>query len=329
LVAVLLPHSLYATSSTTEAGIRQSLMPDVSPVIIDEAEGEGAKAKARMEGILELMRQSASNSHGSTIKGGLGNNASNFQVRSMFLLSSIGVSLDNEADASRTVILPLGRANPAKWNRFQSLLPTRGECATLVRRTMNRWPDVCGVVDQAREVVSVMTGDRRRGDVIGTLLGAAWVLSGEDHPDPWIEKIKECDLAFLSRITSTVSASIQAYAVLMAHCELMPVAGTSMRTVLSIGTMTKAVAANMDAEGVLYSVMESTLMKCGILIAGDDILLATDHPKVRSIYEKTPWAATYKSQLMYLPNARESKKKILLGGIKFGTIILPINPEEE
>lgn len=93
---------------TTEAGVRQKLKINSRAVIYDEAEPNNKKDRARMDGLMELIRQSSSRTdNGHIVKGSSGGQAQVFKINSCFLLASIQTSLEISADQSRFTVIEM------------------------------------------------------------------------------------------------------------------------------------------------------------------------------------------------------------------------------
>ena len=103
---------LVVVGNSTEAGIRQFLRCDALPVVFDEAESNERSDQQRIQSILSLARVASSESQATTVKGTPAGEVSRFQVRSMFLLSSISTGLKQGADRRRFAQLTL--RNPAE-----------------------------------------------------------------------------------------------------------------------------------------------------------------------------------------------------------------------
>jgi putative DNA primase/helicase len=98
--------ALKVQGNTTYAGISQSLASDARPVLFDEIEkGEGNLAK--VQAILEISRQAASDIGGGTVKGSATGSAVEYKIRSSFLFMSINDSVKKEQDKQRIAILKL------------------------------------------------------------------------------------------------------------------------------------------------------------------------------------------------------------------------------
>ncbi len=117
--------------ASTEAGIRQTLKTNSIPYIIDEAEPNNRKDRARMDGVLELIRQSSSRAHGRIVKGSSGGEAVTFKINSTFLLASIQTSLDLGADSSRFTVIEMLDTKTQPREQFMELQRTAHDFETL------------------------------------------------------------------------------------------------------------------------------------------------------------------------------------------------------
>jgi putative DNA primase/helicase len=115
----------FVLGNTTEAGIRQKLKSDALPVVFDEAESNEKRDADRMQGVLSLARAASSEGRGVTVKGSVASEAMMFNVRSMFMLSSINMALKQGADRSRFSVLmlriPDDMTTEAKADHWKSL----------------------------------------------------------------------------------------------------------------------------------------------------------------------------------------------------------------
>ena len=110
-----------ATGGTTEAGLRGTLKSDAIPVVFDEFEQNEAKDKQIVQNVLALARI-ASSEGGKIYKGTPGGGTNAFEIRSMFCVSSINVSLIQKADIDRFCVLALrkGHFDENEWLDFMS-----------------------------------------------------------------------------------------------------------------------------------------------------------------------------------------------------------------
>lgn len=180
--------ALYPLGATTEAGLRQAIGSDARPVIFDESEGDKNKEERR-HAIIQLMRQSSSDTRGLIIKGGANHESKSFTMRSAFLMSSIGVGLKEAADLTRTAVLTLkpneaGSIQEMKEMELQfqqlqsSIYMIRRDMPQrlLARQMSNLWA-LKKNIETFKEVIATSLANRRVGDQLGTLLAGAYSLS--------------------------------------------------------------------------------------------------------------------------------------------------------
>lgn len=173
----------YFQGMSTEAGIRQTLNQDALPVMIDEGESQNDRGRARMDAILEMMRQSSSDSEAVTVKGGATGKATQYHIRSMFCLASIGVSIKNAADQSRITKLSLKRSSPEHWSALDEALCsiTADTSRRLISRTVQLIPVIRDNAKLLAGAVAKIVGDQRLGDQYGALLAGAESLRHGDR----------------------------------------------------------------------------------------------------------------------------------------------------
>jgi putative DNA primase/helicase len=109
---------------TTEAGIRQTLRASSVPLIFDEFESNSQCTKERHDSIVELLRNTWSETSGQIVKGSAGGTSSAFNLCFSGLVSSVGVNLLTDADKSRFSVLelkPHGDDNE-EWKRLEKAM---------------------------------------------------------------------------------------------------------------------------------------------------------------------------------------------------------------
>lgn len=164
--------------SGSEAGIRQSLKHDSLPVIFDEIEGESRADKARIKALYQLMRGASSPGGAQVVKGSSSGVAQTFLIRSNFLLSSINVGLENEADINRTAVLtlrPLRKEQVDNRDETDQLLAdiTQETGRKLLARVLNQIDVILENCRVFKRACSQHRGTARAGDVYGTLAACA------------------------------------------------------------------------------------------------------------------------------------------------------------
>lgn len=111
IIKPLIGEHISALGESTQAGLRQVTRNDSLPVIIDEFESNDKRGTDRIASIIELARQSSSETESSIFKGTVGHKAVSFNPRSIFCFSSIGLNIKEHADETRITVLRL-KKNP-------------------------------------------------------------------------------------------------------------------------------------------------------------------------------------------------------------------------
>jgi putative DNA primase/helicase len=185
---------LKVKGNTTEAGIRQRLKSDALPVMFDEAESNEKADITRIQSVLSLARVASSEGDGDTLKGSASSQAIMFNVRSMFVLSSVNTALKQGADRNRFSLLMLrtpdgltAEAKAAHWKNLKSDLVqhiTKDTGKRLLARMINLIPVVRAAAEVFSRVAAVEFNSARTGDQVGTLLAGAWALQSSEVPTP-------------------------------------------------------------------------------------------------------------------------------------------------
>lgn len=183
---------LRVIGNTTEAGIRQTLKSDALPIMFDEAESNEKNDAARIQSVLSLARISSTDDQGVTLKGSPSAEATMFNIRSMFFLSSINTALKQGADRSRFSVLVLRvpdtlteQQKQDHWDALKAdliaaITPETG------RRMIARMVSLAGMVRETATVMAqaaaIELGSARQGDQIGALLAGAYALQHQVVP---------------------------------------------------------------------------------------------------------------------------------------------------
>lgn len=191
---LLEPFASMYQGNASEAGIRQDIGKDARPIIIDEAEPGNDQRGSRMAGILTMLRQASSDTSARVVRGTVSGEAVRYHVRSPFLLGSIQVSMNVQADRERITLVTLKSAKAgeiptadAEAIYRQWLDAVEGLPHDVPRRLLGRAVQVAPI---ARSVVKAMTealvatvGNRREADQLGALMAGAWLLRASHVPD--------------------------------------------------------------------------------------------------------------------------------------------------
>jgi len=331
---ILGPLALHVQSSTTEAGLRQSLGSDARPIVFDEAEQEDARSQSSMQRVLELARQASSETGAVIAKGSKDGDAVRFAIRSTFLLSSIGVGLMRRADESRVTCLqlrnPLGGAEQfARVRELAAAAISRERCAAYVARSTQ----LAGVIRDNCEVFATAASEalrgRRAGDQIGALLAGYWALR-EDGP-----ATAEAAAHFVSELCledyTPDSDSTDERRCLVHILEQRVRVETAGHLVeRTLGELVEAASGNFA--DVPSEVAGATLMRYGLRVAPDGLLVSTSHAALKTLLTGTPWAVNWSQYLVRLEGAAAQRKACRMAGQVTKVTLIPwatVNNETE
>lgn len=310
-----------AQGATTEAGIRQRLKQDARPVLQDEAEAETKRTRQSMQSIIELMRQSSSESAYEILKGTVSGSGLSFRAQSMFLLSSINVSLNQAADVSRVTLISLEKNRaPNAAEVFAELeyatetLLTDDYCASIRARSYAQVVTIRHNAQLLAEAIGEVARSRRIGDQIGHLV-AGWV--SLQHRN----KLTEDE-------AQMIAASLDLEAVLEVEEESdeRRLVSTIMQHGLQCETRREQMRTFAIAELILVAsekggqdlnldalTAKRTLARWGIRVDKDTVTFANRHTGLAKILEDSSWAAGWKSVLERIPGATTPEKPAKYG----------------
>jgi putative DNA primase/helicase len=302
--------------NSTEAGIRQSLGCDARPVLIDEFEGNTEAERKRSEAILAMIRQSSTDSHSVVARGTIGGKALNFNVRSMFCLSSIGVNLSRQADIDRITRLDLSKDTPSQWDRLERELDAIEADPELSRRIFARAIRLLPVITQSVKVFSRVAGQalgrQRDGDQFGTLMAGAWCLTNDAVPSE-VDAMK-----FLSQYDLSVFGAGDSDDFDDSQAALDVVLGAVVSNGLPAGIratvaqlIDHAVNGVQTSYGVTPSEAANALAMHGIRQAPKGrkmILFAKNHQELVGLVRNTDFEVALTDRLGRLPGAVHSKQ---------------------
>ena len=310
--------ALQAQSKTSEAGIRQRLGSDARPVLIDEAEREDPEAAKRLQGILDLIRQSASETGGEILKGTQDQRgAKGFRVRSAFCLSSINVGLMHAADESRVTVLALRAPDPASAEAdakaFRAIqaeaidLLTPEFSAELLARAVRLLPVIRANAETFAQAVALHLGSRRLGDQLGALLAGAYSLHSEREitavEATTYVRAQNWDIATAERNAEPDEFRLIAH--LTQHRVRVTLGGSPIEC-----TLGRLISAALGRDTIDTDKAEMELRARGIRSDPGGIIVSNTHPELARILADTPWAAGWGRTLSRLPGAESVSKPV-------------------
>ena len=319
-----------ATGGTTEAGLRGTLKSDAIPVVFDEFEQNEQKDKLIVQNVLALARI-ASSEGGKIYKGTTTGGANSFEVRSMFCVSSINVSLIQKADIDRFCVLGL-RKDPmdkSEWLDFEreiATVATIDNGRALIHRTLQHLP----VIIQNARVLAQALGRRfgqRFGDQHGTLLAGAWSLEagGGGHldlvmADQWLDQM---DWEH-QQPDNTEADEIKCRDTILQQIVRYDVGAEA-----SFGEMVRCIALQESLAGTLWDQLVPVLGRYGLRVFrsgqilpdgeradGHSLAVANANAQLDQVFRHTPWSGgAHRAALRRIAGAYPPKRPLHFCGV--------------
>ncbi|MGA4191076.1 toprim domain-containing protein [Ralstonia nicotianae] len=300
---------VFANGDSTEAGLRQTLRSDARPILIDESESDTEAAATKMQRILVMIRQSSSDTGAQTYRGTVAGEAQVFQVRSMALLSSIGVALERQQDLERVTVLALrpkreGEATDVKnWPAIRAglnkIVRDKTLSARLFRRSIDMAPVIMESIDVFTEAAATFFGTAREGDQIGALLAGAWCLFNDrlPTPDEALAEIKRYDWGDYQEEKTEEQDDL--IATLMGR----PITRQGgVRT--SVGKLiARAAGFAVDSLDIEPAVADGELHVYGMKVLGDRLLVHPRNPEMLKLMRETKFASGLRGRLKRIEGA--------------------------
>ena len=326
IAPVLGSAALVVQGSTTEAGIRQRLKQDARPIVFDEAEAEGQKGAARMQTIIELARQSSSDSTAEIVKGTVGGTAMAFRMRSMFLLGSINVSLNGAADESRFSVVQLakGKRTAAEFDEYTrrvGTLLTRDYCAAIRARSYAMIPTIRANAAVLAAAVGDLLGSQRTGDQVGTLLAGYCSLLSDAVLTPGEATAMVAGLDFTdAREADQVSDSdLCLQTILQAQVRVDEDGRLVTRT---LGELVQSAA--YDAALGASAAANEALARFGMRASDGYLYVSNNHSELKRIMRDTAWSAGWRRVLARIDGVDDSNKVIRMAGSVTRCVAIPL-----
>lgn len=309
IIPILGSMVIFVQGCSTEAGVRQMLNADALAVSFDESEPDGFKATARIGHILELARQASSSKGGIIAKGSASGEAMQYNIRSMFCMSSVAVGLARRSDLSRFTVLsmaqpPQGAEGLARFQEIQALASrvcTGDGADRFVARSCHMAPVILKSARVFSEAFAASKTNRRNADQIGALLAGYWSLVSDDAATDEDARIIVNDID-LDGVTPEGDSNDEAQflSYLMAkrvRCEVRDSTGhatTAERTVVEL--ITTAIYQHDRGE-------DATLQRYGMKCLEDGLFIANQHPGLAELLCDTQWGADWKRFAGRVPGA--------------------------
>lgn len=325
---------LFVQSETSAAGVRQTLENDALPVLFDEAESENHKASARIQDIMGLVTAASSETGAKIIKGSAGGKSMSYEVRSMFIFSSIAINLQQFAAKSRVSVFGLRKspATPQSKERYRELERRIIEVMTeeWVKRLHARAIHLIPVIRRNARIFSdassAVLGTKRLGDQIGTLLAGAYALHAQREITPaeatkWLEAqdwTEETQLEEQSDQQSCLSFILES--VQRAQGKV----GQFDRT---IGELVEIVTWRRSDADIEPAIAHDALKRIGIRLSDDmqKLYISNNAKALKKLLGETSWASSWNRTLARLPGAKPHEKPVrFAGGVQSRAVEIPI-----
>jgi putative DNA primase/helicase len=308
---------LIVAGNTTEAGLRQTLRSDALPVVFDEAESNEKADQLRMQNILSLARVASSESHAALLKGSPSGDVTRFNIRSMFLMSSIATALKQGADRSRFAQLTLRSPTDmpkaermAHWEALDRDLDryiTPDTALRLIARTVAQIPIIRKSVQVFSRAASERFDSQRLGDQYGTLLAGAWSLMSSEVPTDQQARdlIDQNDWEPYSQSTEVPDERRCIQRILQHQVRVEANDKTYTRTLGELVEIASMQSADID---VSSGKAQSTLGRHGLRVDQQASLLQISNTAeaLATILKDTPWGHSWATVLSRLPGATKA-----------------------
>lgn len=321
---ILGPSAMVVQGSTTEAGIRQRLRQDARPIIFDEAEAEGVSGAKRIQTVIELARQSSSDSTAEIVKGTVGGHAMAFRMRSMFMLGSINVSLSQAADESRFSVVQLAKPNRSaqEFDTFTKRVHNTLSdefCAAIRARSYALIPTIRANAKTLANAVGEAIGSQRIGDQVGTLLAGAWALKSdalitEAEAIAWVDGMDFSDAE-------------EAEAVSDSDMCLQTIMQAQLR-VDSSGAMVTRTVGELVALAATPHTDDSAndcLSRSGLRVSDGWLMVSCNHSSLKAILRDTAWGAGWRRVLARVDGAETPAYPYKMAGVSTRVVKIPLS----
>jgi putative DNA primase/helicase len=309
-------------SHSTEAGVRHKQDGDALPVLFDEAEAETTHDRHRMQGVLDLARQSSKEGSAPIVKGTQGQTgAKSYTLRSSFYFSSINISMNKLADESRFTVL--GLKTTAKGDKVamagyaalrlritRTLTP--GFRAGLLARVVSLMPVIKANALTFSRAAADLLGSNRAGDQIGALLAGYHAL--ESSRELTLSEAQEIVSKLTLDEASSADAERDEQRLINFLFQQIVTVRVGMPFTKTIGALVNAAGFAVDKD-VTAEIAEGLLLQYGIKAdaKAGGVWIANKHAQLAEFLKDTPWANNWNRALKRLDGAVPSPHGVYFG----------------
>jgi putative DNA primase/helicase len=298
-------------TAATEAAIRQKLNSDAMPVTIDESEGNDENAARRMQEVIALARAGSSEKSPAIPKGGKDGKATDYFVRSCFLMVSINPQLVNDSDKRRFTIFEL--AKHSNQDKFKELNKIKKETITgdfglrFTARMVNLLPNMLRSIYIFTEAISELVGDRAIADQFGALLGGWWHTWNDDVVEPETALDEAGAILHIKGILEDredLTDEQRCLQTILQH--ETRIEGDFIGTV-TVGELVEYASEYEPQAKIKQSAADERLQRLGLRVVEEQkekyLLILNTSVFVKQVLSRTPWAVSYSTVLTRHPGA--------------------------
>lgn len=309
-------------SDTTSAGIRQSLQSDARPIIFDESEAETPKDRERLQDTLTMLRGASTKKGARIIKGTQSQYAKTFVIKTMAMLSSIGVYFTQRADKRRFTIFSLKNDPSKRGEAFDEFKKQFFEVITddyvksLQQRTIKMLPTIIHNTKIFKEALSIEVSDRSTGDLLGGLIAGAYSLISDDIVDEETARkwVKMNDWS-LERELKDQSDELLMFDELMSISVRIDPSNTyTIGEMIMIEFDPQITTQELAGNYGLKKEINRNLARIGIKQVGSRICIANNNTPLKRLMHQSTWVNSMESLFLRLPGAEKDNPRVYMAG---------------
>jgi putative DNA primase/helicase len=284
-------HALKFKGGTTEAYIRQKMGSDARPCIGDDIESDNEKNMVINEGIINLMRQSSTDSDACTGKGTADQKGLEFRTRSAFFLNSISMPYLEAADKSRITTIEKLVSSDDDFAKIEALAAQTvfdaEWCAALRKRARENAAKIAENAKVFAKACSLRLGTRRAGDQLGTMIAGAYGLTTTDlvtleKATSWVEE-QDWSISEQNKPENEEQACLRTILDYQLPYPSIPVVHISIRELIS--RFSRLLKSSTD-----YDLISELLARNGLFWKDGWLTVRVKHPTLSKAFRQSRWA---------------------------------------
>lgn len=315
---------------TTAAGIRNLLGNNSKPLTYEEAEGGDQRATNIISDVVRLIRSATSDDGRAVVKGTADNGVKIARISTMFFMNAIRVTLPEESDESRWLVL---RLNPIpktpEWIERKQQVDEAYEQFDqdfgdrLFARMYLRLPELRKTIKRFQRKIALQS-DNRTGDTQSVFLAAWWAATHDEAPtDQQIDElVAELDIKGQAEREEIVRDDVAALEYIT--CLPVKVEMNDATHHLTIGTAVEMARAEGRPKGEGdhhwwsshsgFSALTFQLSQMGIVVEADQVHIQSRHPRLEELMSNSRWGKQFVQSLRANPawgwgRSRKARKR--------------------